>query len=89
MGDVIVLGGTGFVGKNVCECLGDSNIVFSVASRSTGMDLRNLDQCMELLSKSKPGYIINCAAHVGSLNYVTEQAAEVVSDNTRMILSIY
>ena len=89
MSDVIVLGGTGFVGKNVCEALQENDIKHSIASKSTGVDLRYLDQFMELLLKTKPKYIINCAAHVGSLNYVTDQAAEVICDNTRMVLSMY
>jgi GDP-L-fucose synthase len=89
MSEVIVLGSTGFVGKNVCMSLDENNIKYTVASRSTGVDLRRPDHCMDLLSSTKPAYIINCAAHVGSLNYVTEQAAEVICDNTRMILSMY
>lgn len=89
MNTIVVLGGTGFVGKNVCECLDESGIGYSVASRSTGTDLRSVDQCIELLLNIKPTYIINCAAHVGSLNYVTMQAADVVVDNMKMILSMY
>jgi GDP-L-fucose synthase len=89
MNDIIVLGGTGFVGKNVCESLFENNIPYTIASRRTGLDLRSIGQCIDYLSKEKPKYIINCAAHVGSLNYVTEQAADIVIDNIRMIISMY
>jgi GDP-L-fucose synthase len=89
MDNVLVLGGTGFVGKNVCECLDESGVAYDIASRRTGYDLRSVQQSVDLLSKSRPAFIINCAAHVGSLNYVTEQAADVISDNAQMILSMY
>ncbi len=89
MEKIIVLGGTGFVGKNVCECLDENKIEYIIASRKTGIDLRDSKQSIQFFGQTKPDFIINCAAHVGSLNYVTEQAADVVLDNCRMILSIY
>jgi GDP-L-fucose synthase len=89
MSDVLVLGGSGFVGRNVCECFTENHIPFAAISRSAGVDLLDMDQSIGCLLKEKPIYIINCAAHVGSLNYVTEQAADVVSDNLRMILALY
>lgn len=89
MGNIIVLGGTGFVGRNVCACLEENGIPHIIASKSTGTDLRCLDQCLAMLTETKPDYLINCAAHVGSLNYVTVQAAEVICDNSKMILAMY
>jgi GDP-L-fucose synthase len=89
MKKIVLLGGTGFVGKNVCECLDENNMEYIIVSRKTGVDLRDLKQCIHLFSETKPDFIINCAAHVGSLNYVTVQAADVVLDNCKMILSIY
>lgn len=86
---VLILGSTGFVGRNLCEHFRESGIEYSEASRSVGIDLRDVEQCIELLTKTKPEIVVNCAAHVGSLNYVTEQAAEVMLDNSRMILSFY
>lgn len=86
---VLVLGGTGFVGKNVCECLQENGIQYTVAARSTGVDLRSEEQFISLLQEAKPTCIVNCAAHVGSLNYVTKQAAEVIVDNTKMIIAMY
>jgi GDP-L-fucose synthase len=41
------------------------------------------------MRRFRPSHIVNCAGHVGSLNYVTQQAADVVLDNTRMILNLY
>jgi GDP-L-fucose synthase len=55
----------------------------------TRTDLRDTSQAAAFFEKVQPDFIINCAAHVGSLNYVTKQAANVILDNSRMILSMY
>ena len=86
---VLVLGGSGFVGRNVCAVLARRSINFSTASRATGVDLRHTDTVAALLDATRPAFIVNCAAHVGSLNYVSEQAADVISDNARMSLAMY
>jgi len=86
---IAVLGGTGFVGQNLLAALKQTEDQCFTASRSEGVDLREPAQARDFLAKSRPDFIINCAAHVGSLNYVTEQAATVVSDNSRLILSLY
>ena len=85
----LVLGGTGFVGRNVTETLRTAGLQFISASRSNGGDLRDGTAVMELMREHKPDVIVNCAAHVGSLNYVSQQAADVILDNTRMILNMY
>jgi GDP-L-fucose synthase len=86
---VLILGGDGFVGTNVTEILKAKGHECTIASRKTGYDLRKLDEVIGLYKKVKPEVIVNCAAHVGSLNYVTQIAAEIALDNTKMILAIY
>ena len=86
---VLVLGGTGFVGRNVMEVLREARLQCISASRAEGTDLRDVRATRELLRQQQPAFIVNCAARVGSLNYVTKQAAEVIADNTRMILALY
>jgi GDP-L-fucose synthase len=86
---ITLLGGTGFVGKNVALVLEENNYPYTNVSLSTGTDLRNPESASSILEIEKPDVIINCAAHVGSLNYVSEQAATVITDNSRMILSLY
>jgi GDP-L-fucose synthase len=88
--NILVLGATGFLGRNVNRVLRQQPALkITESSRHQGTDLTNYDQCRELVRESKPDYVINCAAHVGSLNYVTQMAANVVLDNSRMILNMY
>lgn len=85
----LLLGHTGFVGRNVGEVLAQSGIEWQGASRSSGVDLRETKQVEELLKQAQPDLIVNCAAHVGSLNYVTQMAADVIEDNSLMGLALY
>jgi len=86
---VLLLGGTGFAGRNVSKILDATGMAHTAVSRTTGIDLRKSNEIIDLLQTLKPDFIVNCAAHVGSLNYVTQQAADVVVDNTEMVLAMY
>lgn len=86
---VLLLGASGFVGKNIAKHLEESGIQFTPSFKNGGHDLRDIRQARELISLVKPDVVINAAAHVGSLNYVTEKAADVLLDNTQMILNMY
>lgn len=86
---IVLFGHTGFAGRNVAEELDRHQVEWVGGSRSTGLDLRDTAATTEFLARHQPTHIVNCAAHVGSLNYVTEMAANVVADNTRMILGMY
>jgi GDP-L-fucose synthase len=89
MNDILLLGATGFVGRSVARELTDKGISYSSTSLSLGCDLRDLSAAEKIISEQQPNIIINCAAHVGSLNYVTKKAATVSLDNTRMLLNLY
>ena len=86
---ILILGGHGFVGKNVVEILSDSQHEVFPLSRRDGLDLTNYEETKKYFGEIKPEIIINCAALVGSLNYVTQQAAEIVDINMRIILNIF
>ncbi len=86
---IVVLGGTGFVGESVVEELTLSDYRPISLSRRNGLDLMNLEKSRQKIYEIKPDVIINCAANVGSLHYVTEFAADVIHDNSQMILNIY
>jgi GDP-L-fucose synthase len=86
---VLILGGDGFVGTNVKNVLEEQGFSCVIASRKTGVDFRNLKEVVSMYKKTQPSVIVNCAAHVGSLNYVTQHAADVAIDNTKMIMAIY
>ncbi len=86
---ILLLGATGFVGRNVAHQLNKAEIDFEKSSKSLGTDLRDLKQTKELFLNVMPDIIINCAAHVGSLNYVTENAANIILDNTKIIMNMY
>jgi GDP-L-fucose synthase len=86
---ILVLGATGFVGKHLVKALKQTNHEVFTASRSEGVDLKVYEQAEECLEKIKPDVIFNCAAHTGSLHYVTANAADVLHDNLQIALNMY
>ena len=87
---ILLLGHTGFVGQNVFNELKKNKHNEVVGkSRSNGLDLFNLENVCSILAEEQPNIIVNCAAHVGSLNFVTQIAADILDDNLRMILNLY
>ncbi|MGA2585587.1 MAG: NAD-dependent epimerase/dehydratase family protein [Candidatus Aminicenantales bacterium] len=86
---IAILGGTGFAGRNLRECLEKVGMIVGVFSRTTGCDLLDISSAWVKLDAFRPDYIANCAALVGSVNYVTDFAADVVDVNMRLILNAY
>ncbi len=85
----LILGATGFAGQNVAKLFKEKGMDVILSSRTQGLDLLQPAAIKEFLHTHQPDYIINCAAHVGSLNYVTQHAADVMLDNSRMLLNLY
>ena len=86
---IIVLGGHGFVGKTVVKQLSETDYEVFPLSRRDGLDLLDVKCTEKHFSDIKPDVIINCAAHVGSLHYVTEFAGDVINDNIQITLNLY
>jgi GDP-L-fucose synthase len=90
MKKILVLGGKGFLGKHVVAQLKKKRgVTVATLSRKDGVDITSLKQFTDALKRIKPDSIINCAAHVGSLHYVTTYAADVVRDNMQLISNMY
>lgn len=86
---IAILGGTGFAGRNVRNTLEAAGLTVGVFSRTSGADLLDLPATWAKLDQFRPDYIVNCAAIVGSIDYVTDFAADVVDINMRMLLNLY
>ena len=86
---ILVLGGFGFIGTHVTQKLNELEYETIAASRRSGTDLFDLESINECLRLNKPHIIINCAANVGSVNYVSEYAADVISSNIQMAVNLY
>lgn len=87
---VVVFGGNGFIGTHLTKTLKDQGYSVHAVSRSAGnIDLTDLGAVKNFLKQTNPVAVFNCAAHVGSVHYVTAHAAEVWQDNLQMTLNLY
>jgi GDP-L-fucose synthase len=85
---ILVLGGTGFVGQHVCRKLEARNLAYSMISSSTGVDLENEAATESAFFDIRPDKVINCAAFVGGISFVTKHHVDVFAKNMRMTLNI-
>ncbi len=86
---VLVLGKTGFIGQNLFDRLKKDGHDVVGCSRSTGVDILDYTQIKSFIKEIKPNVVFNLASHGGSMLYVREFAADVVSDNLQMSLNLY
>lgn len=97
MKKLLIIGGEGFLGKNLVNTLNflqpirpsEEHYEVIVAGRQTGLDLTNYSQTFIALQSLKPDVIVNLAAHVGSLEYVSKNHATIVHENMQMYLNLY
>lgn len=87
---ILILGGFGFLGKNLSKVfLDNNNYQIFLESRRTKCDILNLNQLKDKIITINPDIIINVAAHVGSIHYVTTYAADVCHDNVLMYINLF
>jgi len=86
---ILLLGGAGFVGQNAYKCFKSQGHDIVARSKRDGLDLTDMGSTATVITETAPDLVINCAAKVGSLNMVTQLAADVIDINLRMLLNIY
>jgi GDP-L-fucose synthase len=87
--NILLLGHRGFAGRSVAAELERAGIETACASRATGCDLLDPASLLGTMESVRPDVVVNCAAMVGSLKYVSDHAADVAHANLQMLLNLY
>ena len=85
----MILGKTGFIGQNLYNKMFNDGQEVIGCSRSTGVDMLVYEEIRDFIKDHQPGIIYNAASHGGSMRYVRDYAANVLSDNLQMSLNLY
>ena len=85
---ILLLGGKGFIGNTIYQSL-KKKFSIKILSKRLGQDLRKPSEIKKHLKNKKFDYIINCASHVGGLNYIKKFSADVATDNLKIITNLY
>jgi len=86
---ILILGGTGFFGTNLQQVFNPEECTVISTGIETGLNLLSRENMVQLLQAQKPDYILNMAALVGSMGYVKENPATVLSANSKLLLNLY
>lgn len=92
----LVLGNTGFIGREVIRQL-EGYQVFGLSrhalepqvARKYRCDIADAQEFILVLHAIMPDVIINCAAHAGSVHYAMRNPASMYYDNMIMLLNMY
>ena len=79
---ILVTGGNGFLGKQVVKFLEKINDVKIVIPTSKEFDLRNIENCKQVVKDID--VVFHLAAHVGGIGLNREKPAELFYDNLMM-----
>lgn len=80
---IIVTGGNGFLGSRIVARLAGKSRV-TIASRRTGVDLSDWEQCQRFFGAHQADLVLNCAALQGGLRYNELAPAEIYLKNLLM-----
>jgi GDP-L-fucose synthase len=90
MKNILILGGHGFLGKNIAQKLRQENGGnLLIASRRTGVNLFELHSIRACIKSFQPDIIYHCAAHVGALEYFAKFSADILRENLQINLNLY
>lgn len=81
---VLVTGGSGFMGKHLIKSLQEKDCGEIIAPRSSMFDLREKNQVVNILNKSKPNIVIHLAAVCGGIGANRSQPGKFFYDNAIM-----
>ncbi len=82
--NIFVTGGTGFIGKNICEYFNEKYTIFSPSH--VELDLLDENAVSRYIKKHKIGTIIHCANRGG--DRATTELTHIVRDNLRIFFNI-
>lgn len=82
-----ILGGFGFLGRNLSPILNANHEVF-IASRTNGLDAKNLHDLVEWINESKLDCLINLAGNCGGVGLNQSNPANLWLDTTTITASV-
>jgi GDP-L-fucose synthase len=86
---ILVLGGHGFIGASLVKALQSFKYGAIALSRKDGLDLSSYERTRKYIRLYQPDVIVNLAAHVGGLPYVSKRHGTIFADNSQMALNLY
>ena len=88
MRKILLVGSSGFLGKNVFEKINNDNDVHVISGKED-CDISNIDELRSYVDNLDFEYVINCAAFVGGIAYGYKYPAEMLSVNSKIANNIY
>lgn len=88
MRKVLLLGGSGFLGKEVQKELQRQHISYFAPEHSEGFDLRVKGILDEIIPSLEIDAVINCAAHVGGISYGLKNKSAIFEDNSLIVAEV-
>ncbi len=85
---IIVLGGSGFLGKAVCRALDSRKSTVFIAD-SKSCNLLNLEEVIKVFERVRPDYCIHCAGYNGGIEFNRMYPADILYSNACMGLNLY